>query len=405
MLVTTAISKNPDWQGSTAYSLGERVHNDSPNRLYECVTAGTSASSGGPTGTGTSISDGTAEWDYVVDVDYETISAWESDLDNSGVYNSGDDAVGECYDGTEYDEDVIINGGNTVGLNSRTLSVAEGERGDGTAGTGARIVASISGVMFGKRDKTFLEWLEIDSNDVEYRVGFLNNFKDEYRIKNVLFHGWTGNTANTAMVGGSDARDTVIQNCIVYDCDLSGTGGPITGIVSDFNGAGKAPAGILNNTVHAISQSSGGGDAFGIETNGNATDQEGVVNNLCTSITATGTATCFDTFAGSPFTNNMSEDTSGNSGLTGITPADQYEETTVGMEDLHLKSGADAIDAGADIGTSPTNVNIDINGNDRTGITTWDIGAHEFELDAGGGGTYSPVIERYYRTLMAGGMQ
>jgi len=51
------------WAGSTAYVLGQQVHSGS--NVYVCVTAGTSASSGGVSGTGTSIDDGTVEWDYV----------------------------------------------------------------------------------------------------------------------------------------------------------------------------------------------------------------------------------------------------------------------------------------------------------------------------------------------------
>ena len=74
--------------------------------------------------------------------DYSTITAWEADLDNTGIYTSGDDAVGECYNDTAFDEDATINGGNTVGLNSVTLTVADGERHDGTEGTGARLVYS-----------------------------------------------------------------------------------------------------------------------------------------------------------------------------------------------------------------------------------------------------------------------
>lgn len=52
------------WQGSTAYALNDYVTNDS-GKVYKCTSAGTSASSGGPTGTSTGIVDGTAEWDYV----------------------------------------------------------------------------------------------------------------------------------------------------------------------------------------------------------------------------------------------------------------------------------------------------------------------------------------------------
>lgn len=52
------------WAASEAYSLGDYVTNDS-GKLYVCSSAGTSAGSGGPTGTSTGITDGGAEWDYV----------------------------------------------------------------------------------------------------------------------------------------------------------------------------------------------------------------------------------------------------------------------------------------------------------------------------------------------------
>lgn len=48
------------WQASTDYELRRYVRNEA--NLYECVTAGTSASSGGPTGTDAEITDGTAVW-------------------------------------------------------------------------------------------------------------------------------------------------------------------------------------------------------------------------------------------------------------------------------------------------------------------------------------------------------
>ncbi len=51
------------WAGATAYALGERATND--GNTYECITAGNSAASGGPTGTGTDITDGTAHWKYL----------------------------------------------------------------------------------------------------------------------------------------------------------------------------------------------------------------------------------------------------------------------------------------------------------------------------------------------------
>jgi len=51
------------WQASVAYALGQQVNNG--GNVYKATTAGTSASSGGPSGTGTGISDGTVVWAYV----------------------------------------------------------------------------------------------------------------------------------------------------------------------------------------------------------------------------------------------------------------------------------------------------------------------------------------------------
>ena len=52
----------PAWQSTTAYTLGEIVYNGSPTKIYECITAGTSAGSGGPTTEADDITDGTVHW-------------------------------------------------------------------------------------------------------------------------------------------------------------------------------------------------------------------------------------------------------------------------------------------------------------------------------------------------------
>ncbi len=52
------------WVALTAYTVGQFTVNDSGKR-YICTTAGTSASSGGPTGTSTAITDGSVVWRYV----------------------------------------------------------------------------------------------------------------------------------------------------------------------------------------------------------------------------------------------------------------------------------------------------------------------------------------------------
>ena len=51
------------WQGSKVYAIGDQVNNS--GNLYRASAAGTSAASGGPTGTGASIADGTVTWAFV----------------------------------------------------------------------------------------------------------------------------------------------------------------------------------------------------------------------------------------------------------------------------------------------------------------------------------------------------
>lgn len=61
--VTFARAVPPAWTASKAYTIGQGVTNG--GNVYQCIGAGTSASSGGPTGTGTSITDGTVTWQYL----------------------------------------------------------------------------------------------------------------------------------------------------------------------------------------------------------------------------------------------------------------------------------------------------------------------------------------------------
>lgn len=57
------LSNQVAWTATTAYLVGDNVFNGTED--YVCTTAGTSAGSGGPTGTGVGIVDGTVHWSSV----------------------------------------------------------------------------------------------------------------------------------------------------------------------------------------------------------------------------------------------------------------------------------------------------------------------------------------------------
>lgn len=89
--ITTGAIATTAWVASTAYAVGALVTNDS-GKSYVCTTAGTSAASGGPTGTGTSITDGTAVWSFEAAFAFAPFG--DSILETTSAYAGGTIAAG-----------------------------------------------------------------------------------------------------------------------------------------------------------------------------------------------------------------------------------------------------------------------------------------------------------------------
>lgn len=314
--------------------------------------------------------------------DYSTIASWEADLDNASLYSAGDDAVGECYDDSVFDERPVINGGSTVGLNAVTLTAASGERHDGTAATGVRVapssgVGNVLHMDFAQGsgiNQGVIEWIEADINDTYSVYGIVGScLSGTAIVRNALSHG--GGSSETYTAGISSMY---VCNSIVYA--ITGDGLNVRGI--------SIPDVALNCTIHDIENANEtAGNAHGIYANDFETTE--IRNTICTDVAGLSAVACFwpSSPAAATMDHNLSSDTtaSGAGSLTNRASSDQFVSTAVGSEDLHLKEGADAIDAGADLGTTPSGVEIDIDGYDRdAGAGAWDIGADEY------GGTGQP---------------
>lgn len=78
------------WAPTTAYLQGDFVRNGTSRNLYKCITAGTSAGSGGPTTTSADITDGTAHWQYIewVDVGNCPKLEWSAELATEEHFSS-----------------------------------------------------------------------------------------------------------------------------------------------------------------------------------------------------------------------------------------------------------------------------------------------------------------------------
>ena len=319
---------------------------------------------------------------------YSTISAWESDLDNTAYYSSSDDAVGEAYNDSVFDEYIVIDGGGTVGLSSVTLTVPESERHDGKAGTGARIeYTGNEGSSFRiRRSQCTVEWLELDltstNSSVSAGLNFGTNSTQDVYARNNIIHGLT--TQNTHIHGvyiwgtGNSSNTRHLMNNIIYNMDNSSSSKSASGVTVSSGNWGVY---LYNNTVYNIKSTATGDDAFCFSIHDTDTF---IKNNIAARPSAWHSSyqKCFaeSGFSGSTHDYNLSTDSTatGTNSVTGEDYADLFVSITGGTEDLHLEEGADAINAGVDLGTSPTGVNIDIDGFDRDSVASWDIGASEY---------------------------
>ena len=343
--------------------------------------------------------------------DYSTPLAWAADLDNSAIYSDGDDATGVIKVNEKYDEGIGIANGSNVTLNSVKLTVSSLVRHDGTAGSGAGFKytgQSSSGggahkaqvVDIRDADNVTLEWLEFDGTGAAGNIkiqAFITdwgNYTKNNTVRNCLMHGFEVQTSgsvvnmvrlstNTSSITSGESH--YIMNNIIYGNVVSTlAGGQPTGIYAEA-GRSTNPIYVYNNTVHDLTAAhSSSNIAVGIKASHHAV----VTNNIVTDITGSSSSVCFAVTSGSGSFHsssdyNLSTDTTapGSNSIQSANLNNIYLSLS-GTVDLHLKPGSPAVDAGVDLGTTPTNVNIDIDGRDRDAeADTWDIGADEFVLN------------------------
>ena len=333
--------------------------------------------------------------------DYATFVLWEADLDDDTPYDAGDDAVGDVYDDSPFDEQLVdLIEGTALPLASVTLSGATGERHDGTSGTGAGIVAADANRRIAVQPAAtgvpyVLSFLEFDANSQKLSQEFIEiNGADggDITIANWLIYNADDTTSHANGIDVRGDNDLRVINNIIYDivAEVGGTG---NGII--VRGSPTVNQYFSNNTIHNI-RNAGANTTVGLQVN-NDDANIFMQNNIVTDVDDL----CFSpaSFSNATVTNNAASDAtaSGTDSIDSITTADQYVSTTGGSEDLHLKSGSDAIEAGTDLGTTPAGIQFDINNRDRdTEGDTWDIGAHQFSVAA-----TASVSDHRFRQRMA----
>ena len=329
---------------------------------------------------------------------YSTISAWESDLDDTSYYSSSDDAIGEAYNDSTFNEQVIIDSGDTVGLSSVKLTVPSSQRHEGKAGTGTKIeyTGSSTNSFVLKRDNLTVEWIEFDLNAVGSGVSagvvVAASTEENGFFTNCIVHDLVTQSDHIhgIYIAGTSFRTSLyVMNNLVYNIDNSSTSKEAMGVTVETP---NEEVYLYNNTVYYVKTTNISRYAYCF----NIKEADIYARNNIGARPLSTLSSRRKCFGGNGqwwnadhdydlSTDNTADDGNGSYGEHAVIGAD-YEDlfvsVTVGAEDLHLEEGADAIDAGEDLGTSPTGVNIDIDGFDRDTVASWDIGADEYVSSA-----------------------
>jgi len=367
-----SISEAPAWTLSTAYVVGDHVENDT-SKIYICTTAGTSASSGGPTGTGAGITDGTVVWDYVLTRDYSTLQSWE-DASPADLTTAGDIWKGECYNHGEFTGSLAISGITSDATSYPWLTTAAGESAfDDTANPLNYDVTKGVGVAvdFGTSTDSVLN----------LNVGYTIVDKLQWKATKVGLYG-----GKPFGVG----QTVKLRDCLI-DLDMRADAGYVLRTRSSY---GSNP-GLCYNVLIVNRTDRSSNNAYetfrgegGTFINCGAVIPTGLTNPntgeafLASSDTpiakncyAFGFSTDFSgSWDGTNSDYNASDGTGapGANSLASLVYADQFTSTTA---DWTLKSGSSLIDAG---NTDTTNVPNDIFGTVRGTGTAGDIGPFEF---------------------------
>ncbi len=306
---------------------------------------------------------------YAITRAFNTFQDWETAREGALVAENRIE-VGVAYmDGSfAPTTTTTFNGSTTDATHYMQLTVASGQRHNGTAGTGVVVDGSsiTTGNLFHVRDPYFrIEWLEIHSFPGDVAFGQVINVQEaeapESYFSHLIIHDYTDNSRGAINI----YDDTTVRNSIFYNgpngLRTYGDDNPqvtienvtIYGMTDDGMRAQAAGTYYIKNT---ISVGSSGGQDFDLDDAGVVIDPSSGYN-LYSTVQS-------DVHPGS---NNQSPPAS---------LEDLFISIVVSSEDLHLESsGHDAIDNGTDLSGSFTE---DIDTDSRPQGSGWDIGADEF---------------------------
>lgn len=275
---------------------------------------------------------------------HATIADWEAATDEDctagwggGIYADSCSPVGECYDDSDFSENVTIAGATTNNTYYRTLTVEANERHAGIIGAGATIISSAAYFPRLNTDKfAVLEWFIIAGAIGQSPNSYYAPDNARHMFRNLLVIVTTGNGAYAN--NGGTGSESFLWNSFIH--------GPL-----------EKAIGYITNVANC-SVLNGGYAVQGCD---------------CYNVISVGAGNkCFWQCTGDY---NIADDKTGPgaNSIDDIDAVDLYANIGSGTEDLHLLDDATAASAsGVNLSADFT---IDIDDDTRV---DWDIGADEF---------------------------
>ncbi len=272
--------------------------------------------------------------------DFDTLTAWEDAKDGETGQQTA-----QVFDDQGTLADAVIIDGHTATdyTDNMVVTAIEAERHDGIEGTGVFISKSqgFGQIISASDEFTVIEWVELKNTSGDGDGLDLGTNGSIGRFLLIYENGRNG----VVRIG----TGCILHNSMVYSnpgIGIVNVFGDVNNVSTYNNGSsGLKRGGFATADVRNVISVGNGGDDFAVDTGGNW----GVSNF------------------------NLDEDGTAPGATTVTTTQDLTTVFFTSASDLHLRSGADAVDAGEDLG-SP--FDFDIDNVERTG--TWDIGADQF---------------------------
>ena len=288
---------------------------------------------------------------------FSTLAAWETARQGDLITRDTIEQ-GILYADSVFTSGALIDGSTTDSGHFLWITAAPGERHAGVASGGSLVLIdgqnSIDGQIDIQDSYTRVEWLEMtrirsDGNDADtIQVRDASNVLLQY----LLIHNFDDGSNSIVGVKGQANASFTLRNSLIYDGD--------TAAVRMTSSSGTAT--VQNSTIYDM-------DRRGLY------EDNGPIHAINT--IAMGNPTSDFSVSRGNESYNMSSDSSasGTGSLTNKSASAQFQSIASGSENLHLKAGANAYNAGADLSSSFTD---DTDSESRPKFTVWDMGADEY---------------------------